>query len=131
MNIDEILHECILANGGEPIRVTKACFLEWEAFAKDNPSLCIQLVNSHSGNDRLTLMSRKVWEREQRANVLKHEQEIDRKRAQLGRERFQEFKADGLNPTIAAALACLAEQIGMEAIKDAMTKAEKQVKDKK
>lgn len=134
MNIDEILHECILANGGEHIRVTKALFDEWELFAKDNPSLCIQDVSPAilSGRDRLTLMSRKVWERENRSHVLKKEQEFDRRRAQLRRERFQEFKEiHGLNPTISSALACLAEQIGMEQIQQALDMAKEKQANKK
>lgn len=130
MNIDEILHECVITSslGKVPISTKLVCAWEKENENGLKPdTLCFMMGTKYGPY----MVSREARTKELRQQILKEEQDIDRKRAQLGRERFQEFKADGLNPTISAALACLAEQIGMEKIKEAMAQAELQVKGKK
>lgn len=132
MNIDEILYQILKANDGK-IRITERVLTLWQDYqviAKEC-SPAFKPSCYHDPGTGFTLISRKEYDDSRRYQVLKADQEVTRKRAQLGRERFEEFQAEGLNPTIAAALACLAEQIGMEKIKEAMTQAELQVKGKK
>lgn len=135
MNVDEILYQQLLANEGKT-RTTEAIYLEWESFIEDvkaNPHVhnYEQLCFIYKEVTVYSVITYREHIQERSYHELKADQEATRKRAQLGRERFQEFKSEGLNPTISAALACLAEQIGMEKIKEAMAQAEKQVKGKK
>jgi len=131
MNIDEILYQQILSNEGKT-RTTENLFNNWRIVWAELSALNLTpKVWIFQENNIYNVISYKEHQQVQSYHELKADQETTRKRAQLGRERFQEFKADGLNPTIAAALACLAEQIGMEKIKDAMAQAENQVKGKK
>lgn len=136
MNIDEILYQQLLANEGKT-RTTETLFNNWRVVWAElttlnlTPKVWIYQEQSKHLGVVYNVITYKEHQQVNSYHELKADQEATRKRAQLGRERFQEFKADGLNPTISAALACLAEQIGMEKIKEAMAQAEKQVKGKK
>lgn len=131
MNIDEILYQQLLANEGKT-RTTETLFNNWRVVWAELSALnLIPKVWIFQEGNIFNVITYKEHQQVQSYHELKADQEATRKRAQLGRERFQEFKSEGLNPTIAAALACLAEQIGMEKIKEAMAQAEKQVKGKK
>lgn len=136
MNIDEILYQQILANEGKT-RTTETLFNNWQILWAElsalnlTPKVWIYQEQSKHLGVVYNVITYKEHQQVNSYHELKADQEATRKRAQLGRERFQEFKSEGLNPTISAALACLAEQIGMEKIKEAMAQAEKQVKGKK